>query len=202
MMEGIVVRKPRVSAMILSVVTGLLVLNLSGCDALGMTSGAGITPGMGLSYQGETTPLDQFFLTEVGTTRYPDSDVDVFEVVLAPNELDYNDLNPSQLTSGRYLRLEMAFESDAVTEGTYEFSDWLPEVAPGTFGGALGSYVAFADPTSERFTDSISYIIDGRVTIEISGDEYTISGTVETDSSVGIGVAEFSYQGPLTETID
>ena len=36
----------------------------------------------------------------------------------------------------------------------------------------------------------------------ITGDGYTISGTVETDSSVGIGVAEFSCQGPLTEMID
>lgn len=194
--------KSTVGATILSAITGLLVLSLSGCDLLGTASGTGISPGMGLSYQGETTPLDQFFLAEVGTTRYPDSDVDVFEVTLAPNGLDYNELVPSELTSGRYLTLEMAFESGAVTEGTYEFSSWLPDVVPATFGGTAGSYIAFADPTSDRFTDSVTYIIDGRVDIEISGDEYTISGTVETDSSVGIGVAEFSYQGPLTEMID
>ncbi|TVQ23364.1 MAG: hypothetical protein EA383_14210 [Spirochaetaceae bacterium] len=184
------------------VVVSILILNITGCDLFGLEDDTGaitaITPGMGLRYLGETTPLAELYVEEVGSNIYPESDVTVFSLTLAAEGFEFDALT-GERSSERYIVLELAVANEELMAGTYEYSDQSPEVIAGTFGGIMSSYIV-RDPTSTRFSDS-DFIFDGSVTIQIEGDAYTVSGMVEVVGD-DIAQASFSYQGSITERIE
>lgn len=133
-------------------------------------------------FQGQSIALNQLWFENVGSMGDGAYQIAVYIASEGVN------VNHSPPTGGDvYVFLDLHFSGDEVSPGTYQWTDVSSPLPAGVF---TETSVIVTDPHLGNY----HYAIGGSVTIEKSGDVYTISGSVQTDE----GTAAFRYEGILT----